>query len=112
MNTFNSIPVLVLLFLSATSVIMGDYFAKSWSQNQSNLFLILSLLGYFLSGVFYIPTLLRDNLITTSIIWSLLGIIGFLFIGFIIFKETLSSLQLVGLFFGIISLLLLSLNSH
>ena len=105
---FSKIPVYVLLLLSAASVISGDYFAKFWSTNRKTVFLALALLSYVLSAVFYTPTLLRQGLVTTSVIWSLLSIIGFVFIGVVIFKETLTGTQTVGVTTGIVALIILT----
>jgi len=104
------LPVGILLALSATSVVLGDLFAKYWSVKQRSLFLILALIFYFGSGVFYVPTLLRQGLVITSLIWSLLGIIGFLVIGLVLFKEHLSPLQYFGVALGVAALVLLNFH--
>lgn len=57
---------------------------------------------------FYIPTLLSKGLVLTSIIWSLLSIIGFLLIGLVVFKEILTSMQIIGVSLGIIALIILA----
>ena len=104
------LPIALLLLLSATSVVLGDYFAKSWSLNQKTVFLVLAFLGYLGSSFFYIPTLLQKGLVITSLIWSLLSILGFLFVGLVLFKETLSTLQIVGVCLGVTALIVLSLE--
>ena len=101
-------PTWLLLGISASGVITGDYFAKLWSTNQRGLFILLSIAGYAVSSLFYIPTLLRGGLVVTSIIWCVLSIIGFLFIGVYMFHESLSGLQWVGVGLGITSLIVLS----
>lgn len=103
------IPVFILLLLSGLSVVTGDYFAKYWSINQKTIFYILAILGYLGSSIFYIPTLLREGLVVTSVIWSLISIIGFLFVGLVIFKEVLTIWQIIGVSVGIIALVILSL---
>jgi multidrug transporter EmrE-like cation transporter len=103
------IPVIVLLIISATGVILGDFFAKYWSLHQRTIFYIIAIVGYLCSSIFYIPTLLRQGLVVTSIIWSLISIVGFLFIGLVVFKEPLTTLQIVGVAFGVISLVILAL---
>lgn len=106
----DKIPVIVLLLLSAASVVLGDYFAKRWSLTPTRLLFILSVLGYLGSAIFYIPTLLREGLVITSIIWSLLSIIGFLVVGMLIFNEVLTGWQLIEGIIGIIALLILSFS--
>lgn len=109
LNFVHQMPVALMLILSATSVVLGDLFAKFWSINQKGWFFGIALVGYFLSGLFYIPTLLKKGLVLTSVIWSLLSIIGFLFIGLVLFKESLMPVQIVGITLGVIALILLSL---
>ncbi len=104
----NQYSVATLLGVSAASVILGDLAAKYWSLHQRPVFLFLALLGYFGSGFFYIPTLLRSGLVLTSVIWSVLSILGFLVVGLIIFHEVLTPLQLVGVAFGVLGILILT----
>lgn len=104
----NKIPVIILLIISAAGVITGDFFAKYWSLHQRAIFYVIAIIGYLCSSIFYIPTLLRQGLVVTSIIWSLISIIGFLFIGLVIFKETLTVMQAVGVGFGVLSLVILA----
>lgn len=104
----SKLPNIILLLLAATSVTFGDYFAKYWSQNQKWQFYIITLIAYLGSGFFYIPTLLKEGLVITSIIWSLLSIIGFLVVGLLIFHEKLAFWQTVGVALGLMSLLILT----
>lgn len=106
------IPVFILIIFAAASVITGDYFAKLWSVEQRSVLWVIAVIGYFFSGFFYIPTLLREGLVVTSILWSVLSIIGFLIIGLVILKEALNGIQVVGVVFGIISLTILTIGSH
>jgi len=108
-SALSRIPVMGLILLATTSVIIGDYSAKAWATSHNNLYLGLVFLGYFFSAFFYLPTLLREGLIITSVLWGLFSTIGFLFIGFIIFKETLSPLQLTAVFLGVVSILMLTI---
>ena len=105
-------PVFVLIIFAVISVVTGDYFAKLWSINQRPIFFIAALIGYFGSGLFYTPTLVREGLVVTSVLWSVLAIIGFLVIGLIVFKEPITTIELVGVVFGIASLVILAFASH
>jgi len=104
------IPVVVLLLLSASSVVAGDYFAKLWSINPSRLLFGLAVLGYIGSAVFYIPTLLREGLVITSVVWTILSIVGFLVVGVLIFNEALTGWQIAGVTIGVIALIILSFS--
>lgn len=107
---FSKFPVWILLCLAATSVILGDVLAKYWSTNVKPVFYFAALIAYGFSGFFYIPTLLREGLVITSVIWSILSIVGFLAVGIILFKETLTPLQIVGVILGIVALVILKLG--
>jgi multidrug transporter EmrE-like cation transporter len=108
MNFLSKMPVGLLLALSATSVIIADFFAKYWSIHQKTAFLVIALLGYLFSGLFYTPTLLKEGLIVTSMLWSVASITGFILVGWLIFKESLSPTQLIGVILGAISLIILA----
>jgi len=60
-----------------------------------------------MSAFFYIPSLLKEGLIVTSIFWDLLSVIGFLIIGLVIFKESLNPWQAVGAALGVIAIVVL-----
>ena len=109
-TALGKLPVILLIILSAASVTAGDFFAKYWSINTRSVFYVLAIMGYVGSSIFYIPTLLREGLIITSVLWSLLSIIGFLVVGILIFKETLTNLEIIGVMLGIASLVILSLG--
>ena len=68
LSLLGRVPVVGLILAASISVIVGDYAAKAWSQSHREWYLFLAFAGYFFSGFFYIPTLLRDGLIVTSII--------------------------------------------
>ncbi len=110
LNIFSKIPVWVLLCLAAISVVTGDVLAKYWSTNVKSVFYFAALVAYAFSGFFYIPTLLREGLVVTSVVWSILSIIGFLAVGIILFKETLTPLQIAGVVLGILALIILTLG--
>ncbi|OGY66674.1 MAG: hypothetical protein A3A04_01565 [Candidatus Harrisonbacteria bacterium RIFCSPLOWO2_01_FULL_40_28] len=114
MNTFiyiaEKLSINTLLILSSFSVILGDLFAKYWSENTRPLFFGIAILGYLFSGLFYIPTLLREGLVITSTIWTLISNIGFVVIGLLIFKESLNTLQIIGVTLGFISLIILAFS--
>ncbi len=103
------IPLSLLFCISALFVGTGDYLAKKWSLAPSWGLLTSALGCYLVSSFFYLQTLLRKGLVISSLIWSIASIIAFLFVGLVVFRETLSTVQLLGVVAGIISVLLLSL---
>ncbi|KKU98978.1 MAG: hypothetical protein UY32_C0009G0007 [Candidatus Jorgensenbacteria bacterium GW2011_GWC1_48_8] len=104
----NKIPIIILLLISACFVAFGDFFGKTWSLNQKNIFYFLSFLSYGAVAIFYLPTLLRESLVVTTVIYSIFIIFVSMFIGMVIFGETLSLVRWVGVILGIVSLVILT----
>lgn len=103
------LPVIVLLLLGAVCVAAGDFFGKSWSLDQRNTLYFVSLAAYALSAVFYLPSLLKEGLVITTVIWSILIILVSVFIGLVLFRETLSPLRMIGVLIGLVSLVILNI---
>lgn len=103
------VPVGVWLTASAIAVVAGDYAAKRWSLDRGGLLFWSAVVCYGLASQFYLPTLLRHGLITTSIVWVILSTAGFLILGTIVFHEHLRHHQWLGVIFGVVSILLLSI---
>jgi multidrug transporter EmrE-like cation transporter len=109
MKSFLSLPTIVYFIVSVVFVTLGDYLGKEWSISKSSWLLVLAVGCSTLSGLFYFPLLLKEKLVVTSMLWTFLSIAGFLLVGLVIFKETLTSIQSIGLVMGAISIVLLSL---
>lgn len=104
------IPLLVLILISASSVVLGDYFAKSWSVSQRGWLFGGAFIAYGLSSIFYVPTLMREGLVVTSLLWTITATAGFLIIGLVLFREQLTMGQWIGIGFGVTALVILSLT--
>ena len=102
-------PLILLFAVSAILVGAGDYLAKKWSLEPGWGLFSGSLGCYLVSAGFYMLTLTRKGLVVSCIIWSIASIVAFLFVGLVVFHETLSGLQLIGVILGTISLIMLSL---
>lgn len=104
----SKLPVPLLLLIGTLLNNTGDYTAKYWSVTNKHLFFFIGFIAYSLAGLFYMPTLLKRGLVVTSVMWSALGMVGYLLIGLVIFKERLSPIQIFGVVLGISSFLILS----
>lgn len=102
-----SIPLLALILLSGVSLVAGDLAAKYWSENHKTIYFLLALASYILYGLFFIPSLTKEKLVIAALAVIIVNIIGFVFIGLVIFHEKLTTLQIAGLIFGLISIILL-----
>ena len=106
----SKLPFWFLVGASGIASTAGDYLAKYWSVHQKPAFFYSAILVYGLAGLFYAPVLLKHGLVITAVLWGLVSTVGFLIIGLVIFHETLTTLQTVGVLLGIISLLILAID--
>jgi multidrug transporter EmrE-like cation transporter len=102
-------PLILFFTVSAISVGVGDYLAKKWSLEPRLGLFAGALACYFSSSFFYMQTLTRKGLVVSCVIWSIASTVAFLFVGIVLFHETLSGIQLFGVILGAISVILLSL---
>jgi multidrug transporter EmrE-like cation transporter len=97
------VPVFMSLTLAALATIAGDYAGKLWSVHQQPWVFMVAMVLYAMSGLFFLPTLLKEGLVVTSLIWTILTVIGFLIIGTLIFHEQLTTIQWAGVGLGWVS---------
>lgn len=107
---FGKFSVTLLLTFSGLCVIIGDIFAKGWSENRQPYLYFLALTSYFASSFLYLPTLLRKGLVVTTLAWMIFAVVGFLLVGVLMYKETFTPIQIAGVILGIVALILLSLD--
>ena len=98
-----------LLIPSAICVCLGDYLGKLWSISSSKATFVYAMLFYSMGGMLFILSLKHTGLVIANMLWTCSTMIGFLFIGLYLFNESLTTLQTIGIAFGAISILLLSL---
>lgn len=101
------IPVLWFLIAAAGAEILSDIIAKYWAAAPSKLLFAAAVGMYAIGAALYIPSLLKEGLIVTSLIWSLISVIGYLVVGYFLFHESLSLQQIAGIVFAIIAIILL-----
>ena len=111
MDLLLSIPAAVWLVLSAIFFAAGEYFSKRWAMHPSLGITASLLVVYILATLFWLPALLHKNqLAIMGMAWLLLGMIATVCLGLFVFNEKLSTLQMVGIIFALLSLVLL--NTH
>ncbi len=99
------IPLAILIFFEA----IADIFAKEWSLgNRSFAYAVLSLVAYLLANSSWLIALkYGSGLARGAIIFSVASAILASVIGLVFYKEQLSTVQLIGVFIGIISIVLI-----
>lgn len=104
----SKVPIILLITIAALTTIGGDYLGKLWSVNLQPWAFWAGFALYALTTFFYFPTLLREGLIVTSILWTVLATVGFLIIGYFVFGENLSTTQWIGVGLGVLAVGILS----
>jgi multidrug transporter EmrE-like cation transporter len=103
------VPTWVLLLLVAGCIVVGDTIIKYWTGNQKDWMVVIVFIFYTLSGLLYFPTLLNENLTTATVIWSILSLVGSVLVGLLVFRETVSTIQGIGIMLGILSVILIKI---
>ncbi len=103
-----NLPSVALIIISVIFVTIADYYGKKWALTDNVLYLVYAVAGSTFSGLFYFPILFKQELVTSSIVWTVLSIFAFLIIGVLVYKETLTPVQIFGSLLGIVSIIILS----
>lgn len=84
---------------------------KYWSENKNNFFLYFGLFGYLSVGGIFAYILNKHSEITIiNNLWQVLNIILVSILGIVIYKEKLSTKQMVGVFLAIVATILLAIE--
>ncbi len=98
------ISLLISGFLQAA----GEYFSKLWGFDPAWRMGALAVFAYALSSAAWLPALLyRNQLSTIGIAWDIIAISTTLLLGIVVFRESLTTGQWVGIGLGVVALWLL-----
>ena len=104
------VPAPVWLLLSACFFAIGEYLSKRWGFNPSISFTIVVVGTYAFATLCWLPALLHNNnLAVMGTAWLLLATTATVAIGILVFHEQITTIKAFGIFFSIVSLVLLSL---
>ncbi len=107
--------MLVKLILVGLGMVLGDILMKTWIvsgggfKNSSIIYFILALVIYGVSLTGYAYQLKTTNFGIATSVPILINVVTVALISFFYFKEVLSLLQIVGIIFACISIVLLTL---
>ncbi len=89
---------------------IGEYFSKKYANTSLKSFGLISWLGYSINAFCFLPALAQYNSLTIlGTVWNVLYMVLTLFVGLVLFKETITTMQMVGLCFAFVSIILMSL---
>lgn len=110
MQLVTAVPYFVWLLLSAILFAFGEFLSKKFALAPSVSMVGAVLVVYILGTLAWLPAILAKNQLSiVGAMWSLLSLIATILIGIVIFNEKLSTMGIVGLVLGLISVALLSL---
>jgi len=101
---------LFYIYLSLVIVcdVVGSIFAKLWSIHQKPTLLVLNMLFYALTGLFFSLTLRHHGLAVANTLWVATAAIFIALSGFIVFKEQIHLVQGLGMAIIVLGLVLVN----
>jgi len=101
------IPLTLLILFE----LVADIFAKEWSLHGNWIRWTGAILGYIIANIFWLFALKGGSgLAKGAAIFSIASAIIAVLLGVILYKESLTTIQLIGIGIGIISLILIFWN--
>lgn len=88
---------------------IGEYFSKRYVMDKAPLMLLLSMIAYIINLVFWYEALdCTKHLSSMSLTWTAMYAVLGLAVGIVVFKETLSLQQIVGVTLAIIGMCMIN----
>jgi multidrug transporter EmrE-like cation transporter len=110
MQIFTVIPFWIWITISAIFFALGEFFSKKFALNPGWTLFALFIVVDVISATAWLPAIFEKNqLSTTGVIWSIISVAATVRIGVLAFSEKLTMVQCIGLAFGFVSVVLLSL---
>ena len=111
MTIFTVVPAWVWIAVSTVFFAFGEFLSKKFALNPGWGLFGFILLVDVISVTTWLPAIFEKNhLSTTGVVWSIVSLMMTALIGVLVFGEKLNTVQTVGIFLGIISVVLLSLR--
>lgn len=105
----NSISFL-LLFAGGVVLTFGDLIMKKWVDTGNRNLYLFGLTIYFLGLNFLAQSFKYKNIAVASIIFVIFNVITLLLVSWIVYKEKLTTFQILGVTLGLISVAILELS--
>lgn len=102
--------VYLLTLVSALTSILGNVTAKFWADGNQPSWFIVTIVAFTASTVSYAYSLRYGHFTTiNALFYAVVPIITAIF-GYVLFKDKLTTLQLIGFLFGLVSIILLTVE--
>lgn len=94
-------------FLAILSEIIAQYLFKlNHLKNTKSLYIIIGVILYAFTGFFAYKLLKYESLAVANVLWHIFHFTVLFIISIFVLKEKMSTQQVIGLFFGVISIFL------
>jgi len=100
--------IVLIIFVTILEII-GDILFKEWSIHSKKYLIILGTLFYTLATLVWAFSLKYQNLSKAIVIFAVLTLIVGALVGVFIYKESLSTLNIIGIILGLASIILLEI---
>jgi drug/metabolite transporter (DMT)-like permease len=102
---------IIPLSLLVVFELIADVFAKEWSLSSNPIFWISSLSGYVIANAFWLYAIKHGSgLARGATIFSVASALLAIILGLVIYKEQVSLIQIVGMFVGVVAIVLIFWN--
>jgi small multidrug resistance pump len=98
------------LLLGVTLEITGDVFFKKWTIENKSLLLWAGFAFYAIGALFWAFTLKYEMLSKAISVFTILNLVIVALIGVLFFKENISTVSKIGVFLGVVSIILIELG--
>lgn len=107
---FMNLISLLLIFTGGTVLTIGDLVMKKWVGNSSPLLYVIGLFFYLIGMVFLSQSFKLKNIAVASLMMVLFNIFTLLIASWFFYQEKLSVVQMIGIFLGLVSVVILELE--
>ena len=88
---------------------LGDIFMKKWVNTNSAIFYFVGLIVYLIGLNFLAQSFKFKNIAVASTIFVIFNVVTLSIVSWLYFKETLSTLQIIGMIIGIIAIVVMEI---
>ena len=89
--------------------IIADIILKYWSINPKTIFVVCGIIVYTIGTTMFAYSLRFGDLSKMGTIFTVVNLIVVVLIGLLLFKEQVSLINMIGIFLGVISVILVQL---
>jgi len=100
---------ILLLFIGGTVLTIGDITLKKWVNTHNNALYIIGLAIWLVGLMFLAQSFKYKNIAIASTIFVIFNVLTLSIVSWFYFKETLSTLQIIGILLGIAAITVMEL---